>query len=434
LCYARADAAAVDLLHEALADAGIAVWRDTAELWPGEDWREKIRQAIRHDAVAFVACFSRAAVQRDKSMQFEELNWAIEVFRGYRLGVSWLIPVRFDDCEIPDVEIGSGRSLSSLQRADLFGEGQHEQTKRVIGAVMRMIAPPANVVSMRDQAKGQRLFLPLALARRFVVIRHLQKRVACDLYHVRDSFDGADRILKIYGKYNRLDRRVFSWLSSSGGKGNRNEHVVEVLEFGQLNGHWYALTEYISHGDLEATASAVLLFRPSSLNELIRQTAEALITIHAAGIVHLDVRPGTIGLRSLVPFDIVLTDFEESAYIGQHEQRFYPERFLRADYAAPEWSFAALQSPAADWWALGMTIIELACGRHPFADVSDESIYHHFVTGRPVDLSGMTDPRVRMLCEGLVEPDNYKRWTYNEVTQWLSGGFPEIPKQPGHSN
>src|SRR5712691_4333954 len=85
LCYARADAAAVDRLHEALADAGIAVWRDTAELWPGEDWREKIRQAIRHDAVAFVACFSRAAVQRDKSMQFEELNWAIEVFRGYRL-------------------------------------------------------------------------------------------------------------------------------------------------------------------------------------------------------------------------------------------------------------------------------------------------------------------------------------------------------------
>lgn len=81
LCYARGDAPAVDRLQVALEAAGIQVWRDTAQLWPGEDWREKIRQAIAGNALAFVACFSRSGLARGKSYQYEELVLAVDELR-----------------------------------------------------------------------------------------------------------------------------------------------------------------------------------------------------------------------------------------------------------------------------------------------------------------------------------------------------------------
>ncbi len=123
LSYVREDSAEVDQLEIRLRDAGISVWRDTAELWPGEDWRARIRNAITSNTLAFIACFSSRSVSRASSYQNEELTLAVDELRKRHPSQPWLIPVRFDDCEIPDRDLGGGRTLASLQRADLFGAG-----------------------------------------------------------------------------------------------------------------------------------------------------------------------------------------------------------------------------------------------------------------------------------------------------------------------
>jgi TIR domain len=137
--YVREDSPNVDRLQWALQDAGIRVWRDTVDLWPGEDWRRKIRQAITSDTLVFLACFSRKSLARVRSYQNEELTLAIEQLRQRRPDEPWIIPVRFDECEIPDVDIGGGRSLASIQRADLFGERFDEGAARLIQAVVRLL-------------------------------------------------------------------------------------------------------------------------------------------------------------------------------------------------------------------------------------------------------------------------------------------------------
>lgn len=58
ISYVREDADRVGQLQRALQVAGIPVWRDTADLWPGEDWQAKIRSAITDNALVFIACFS----------------------------------------------------------------------------------------------------------------------------------------------------------------------------------------------------------------------------------------------------------------------------------------------------------------------------------------------------------------------------------------
>jgi hypothetical protein len=139
ISYVREDSDRVGQLHGALQAAGIPVWRDTADLWPGEDWRLKIRRAITDNALVFIACFSLAALARGKCYQNEELALAIEQLRLRQPDDPWLIPVRLDECDIPDRDIGSGRTLTSLQRADLFGDRFDDGATRLIAAIRRIL-------------------------------------------------------------------------------------------------------------------------------------------------------------------------------------------------------------------------------------------------------------------------------------------------------
>lgn len=137
MSYVREDSARAEQLQATLEAAGIPVWRDTSNLWPGEDWRAKIQDAINNDALVFLACFSSRSLARERSYQSEELRLAIEQLRLRAPGQPWLIPVRFDDCEIPPLDIGPGRTLTSIQHADLFGDRYDEEAQRLTRAILR---------------------------------------------------------------------------------------------------------------------------------------------------------------------------------------------------------------------------------------------------------------------------------------------------------
>jgi hypothetical protein len=150
ISYVREDAAAADELQAVLEAAGIPVWRDTQDLWPGENWRAKIRRAISDEALVFLACFSRTSRARQVSYQNEELALAIEQMRLRRSSDAWLIPVRFDDSEIPDLALGSGLTLASIQRCDFFGSRRDPEAARLVKAVRRVLARGAAVPTRRS--------------------------------------------------------------------------------------------------------------------------------------------------------------------------------------------------------------------------------------------------------------------------------------------
>jgi TIR domain len=158
MSYVREDSAQADRLYDALVTAGISVWRDTASLWPGQDWRQAIRRAITDSALVFIVCFSSKSIARTHSYQNEELLLAVEQLRLRHPGTPWLIPVRFDDCEIPDYDIGGGRTLSSIQRADLFGDDIDLATARLIATIFAIFRSNsvASPISERTSLHGSR--------------------------------------------------------------------------------------------------------------------------------------------------------------------------------------------------------------------------------------------------------------------------------------
>jgi transcriptional regulator with XRE-family HTH domain len=143
ISYVREDSARADWLQNLFEAAGIPVWRDRASLWPGDDWRHKIRHAITRDALVFIPCFSSNSAARQRSYMYQELLLAIDELRQRQPQDPWLIPVRFDDCKVPDYELGPGRTLESIHWASLFGASRDEEAARLVQAVQRLLDRPA---------------------------------------------------------------------------------------------------------------------------------------------------------------------------------------------------------------------------------------------------------------------------------------------------
>lgn len=146
ISYVHEDATAVDHIQRALENNGIPIWRDTNDLWPGDDWRFRIREAITDNSLVFIACFSHNSLARVVTFQNDELMVAIEQMRLRRPDQPWLIPVRLSDCTIPARDLGEGRTLNSLQRVDLFGEHWDREIAHLVRGVRR-------IMSSLDQAQ-----------------------------------------------------------------------------------------------------------------------------------------------------------------------------------------------------------------------------------------------------------------------------------------
>ena len=141
ISYVREDSRRVDRLEKFLEANDVPVWRDTHDLRPGEDWHAKIREAIAADSLAFVACFSKNSEARQRSYQRDELLLAIEQFRIRPPESPYILPIRFDDCAIPDLDISAGRTLNSLHHVDLFGRQWQASAERLLEGIRHVLRP-----------------------------------------------------------------------------------------------------------------------------------------------------------------------------------------------------------------------------------------------------------------------------------------------------
>lgn len=157
ISYVHEDEERADRLEDALEAAGVKVWRDKNDLFPGSDWATEIRNAITNGSLAFIACFSAASAGRDSSYQYEELLLAIDQFRKLPPNRQWLFPVRFDDIALPEYSLGADRTLDSIHRTDLFGARRDSNLIRLTTAVAKLVggeAVPEQHSSSASAKKG----------------------------------------------------------------------------------------------------------------------------------------------------------------------------------------------------------------------------------------------------------------------------------------
>ena len=119
LAHASEDKAAVTQLYQRLKKSGFQPWLDKVDLLPGQSWRAEIPKAIKNSQV-FIACLSQKSVQKQGYVQ-REFRMALNVMADRPPGQIYLIPVRLDDCQIPELRQEEyGISLTDYQWVNLY--------------------------------------------------------------------------------------------------------------------------------------------------------------------------------------------------------------------------------------------------------------------------------------------------------------------------
>jgi WD40 repeat protein len=113
LCHASADKPKVKELYRYLRRRGIQPWLDAEDLVGGQDWREEIPKAIKASE-AIIICLSKNSINKEGYVQ-AEITFALEKALEIPAGRIFIIPARFEDCEVP-------QSLDRYQWVDLFEE------------------------------------------------------------------------------------------------------------------------------------------------------------------------------------------------------------------------------------------------------------------------------------------------------------------------
>lgn len=123
ISYARSDYDKALELYNYLSDQGLMPWMDKKDLLPGQEWKREIERAIRESDV-FVACMSNLSVNKKGFVQ-AELRKALSFAEEMPEGEIYIIPVRFDDCDVPS-------SLSKYHWVDYFQVDEREKITKAI--------------------------------------------------------------------------------------------------------------------------------------------------------------------------------------------------------------------------------------------------------------------------------------------------------------
>jgi len=124
------------------------------------------------------------------------------------------------------------------------------------------------------------------------------------------------------------------------------------------------------------------------LRELGAQAARGLEALHRAGLVHRDVKPENLVLtddRRLLVMDLGVAKVLGGAALAERSTLTTAGQFVGSlHYASPEQCEGAEVGPAADLYALGAVLYELATGRPPFESEGSIALLRAHMSARPV--------------------------------------------------
>ena len=196
--------------------------------------------------------------------------------------------------------------------------------------------------------------------------RRLERKVALKV--IRAELAGDDTYRRRFASESRAAAAI------------EHPRVVGVHRAGEERGQLYLAMRHIPGRDLELRLRSEGRLSPQQAVALVGEVAEALDAIHAAGLIHRDVKPGNVIVGRLNGGEhAYLTDFGlAKAVAASGGVTRTGEVIGSLDYMAPEQIEARRVDARADVYALGCVLFQLITGRVPFpAGESSAKLWGH---------------------------------------------------------
>lgn len=150
ISYVHENSEQVDKICEIFTEKKIDYWIDREQIEPGKLWKTAIREAINCGGY-FLACFSAEHEKKSETHMNEEIVLAIEILRAKPFNSGWFIPLKITECNIPDYDIGAGKTLHDIHYLDFTKEWDKN-----IDRLVDKIKPEINEsINSNDYSKKQ---------------------------------------------------------------------------------------------------------------------------------------------------------------------------------------------------------------------------------------------------------------------------------------
>ena len=161
---------------------------------------------------------------------------------------------------------------------------------------------------------------------------------------------------------------------------------------------------------------------PQEAESLLIAVADALGFVHERGVVHRDVKPANILLPAAATATgapAKLTDFGIARLVDSGRMTATGTVLGTAAYISPEQASGGVAGPPSDIYSLGLVLIELLTGAHPFPGTALESAAARLA--RPPELGAPVLAPYRSLLERMTAVAPADRPTAAEVAADLAG-------------
>ncbi|HET6685670.1 MAG TPA: protein kinase [Jiangellaceae bacterium] len=200
----------------------------------------------------------------------------------------------------------------------------------------------------------------------------------------------------------------------------RGARVAEVVDADVEGDPPYVVTRYVRGAPLDRVVADHGPLQAGAVARLATGLAESLASVHAAGVVHRDVKPGNVLMTDTGP---VLIDFGLARAVDETRLTATGLVIGTPGYLAPETVDGEEPTPATDVHGWATTVTFAATGRAPYGTGPDAAVLDRIRRGQH-DLAGVDPDLAALLHRALaVEPE--RRPTVAEIHNRLAGPDPD---------
>jgi hypothetical protein len=249
---------------------------------------------------------------------------------------------------------------------------------------------------------------------RYEIVRPIGRSMT-DVYLAIDTVENRKAALKLIrpdeGSVAKLvmeaERRGAAIQKEIGGLDPR---VVQIYDFGDLDGYFYVAMQYVEGRTLAEVLKADTVVDANRAAVIALEICEQLAKFHArqSAVVHGDIKPSNIHLG---PNDTVrLLDFGIAKTL-RSSGNATAHNFGSPSYCAPERLTRSQVDEQSDLWALGATLYEMLTGVPPYRAQDTHKLENLIRSKRPPRALPASCPRgLRAIVTKVLAPDPARRY------------------------
>jgi eukaryotic-like serine/threonine-protein kinase len=213
-------------------------------------------------------------------------------------------------------------------------------------------------------------------------------------------------------------------------------NVVPVYHAGDWYGFPYVTMKFVPGGPL---SHHLARFRgnPDAVARLVAKVARGVQALHAAGVLHRDLKPLNILLGE--GDEPLVADFGLAKWVDEPGSDLTVTHVPLGtrQYMSPEQTLGqkARYGPGCDIWAIGVILHELLAGRRPFADTDTSELYEQIRTADPPPLPPAIPAPLGAIARKCLAKNPEDRYpsaaaVADDLDRWTAGLPVSVPDAP----